>query len=321
MKSDHIYDRLLPEIRKKIPKNSELVSTLTNILFIEKEAVYRRLRNEVPFTFQEVVIISKQLDISLDNMIGINTNRKRPFLLQMPDFLTPQEIDYKMIEELTVYLNAIKLETDTEMGTISSILPESMYCGFKNITQYYLFKWHYHYTNNTPSKAYHDIIAPEKVSESFRHFFDRSKNMKKTYFILDSQTFQYLVNDIKYFNSIRLIKKEDIANIKQDLERFLDYMEKIATTGKYEETGNQVLFYISDINIDTGYSYIQSHNNRASLIWTFLLDSAVSFDEKTFTKMKTWFKSMTRTSTLISVSGEKPRILFFEKQRKIISEL
>ncbi|MCC8096197.1 MAG: hypothetical protein LIP05_13080, partial [Tannerellaceae bacterium] len=70
MKTDILYDNFLQTLKEKIPQKAVLANTLAQILSIEKEAVYRRLRREVLFTFSEVAIISHYLGISIDFIVG-----------------------------------------------------------------------------------------------------------------------------------------------------------------------------------------------------------------------------------------------------------
>ena len=72
MKDVSLYESFLAELRKKIPQGAKLTNTLVDMLYIEREAVYRRLRGEVPFTFMEVMTIAKELGISLDNLTEQN---------------------------------------------------------------------------------------------------------------------------------------------------------------------------------------------------------------------------------------------------------
>jgi hypothetical protein len=320
MKNNSVYDALLNEIRKKIPQNSKLVNKLVDILYIEKEAVYRRLRREVPFTFQEIITISKQLGISLDCIMEIDTHKKRSFQLKLIEYMNPHEIDYLMIQDYVNIIQNSKNKAATETGVISNILPQTLYSGFKLISKFYIFKWHYHYDYNQ-IKPFHEMIVPERISNLFADNYIESKNILDTSYILDSQIIQNLINDIKYFSSIRLIKKDDIALIKEELIRFIDYLETIATDGYFKETKNKVQIYISNINIDTNYTYLDTPNYKLSMIWTFILTSTISMDIKTFNIIKNWFWSIIRNSTLITITGEKERILFFETQRKIIEEL
>jgi hypothetical protein len=320
MKNNHVYDTLLDEIRKKIPQNSKLVNKLVDILYIEKEAIYRRLRREVPFTFQEIVTISKSLGISLDYILDIDTQKNRIFQLKLIEYMNPQEIDYSMIQDYVNIIQSSKNENSTETGVVSNILPQTLYTGYKLISKFYIFKWHYHY-NYSPVKPFHETIVPERISNLLEANYIESKNIRNTYYILDSQIIKNLINDIRYFNSIRLIKNDDIALIKEELIQFVNYLETIATSGYFQETKNKVQIYISSINIDTNYTFLDTQNYKLSMIWTFILTFNISMDKKTFNTIKNWFWSIVRNSSIITVTGEKERILFFETQRKIIEEL
>jgi hypothetical protein len=56
-----------------IPKSIKPRDYLMKKLSISKESAYRRMRNKVPFTFEEVVTISLDLGFSLDEIAGKNT--------------------------------------------------------------------------------------------------------------------------------------------------------------------------------------------------------------------------------------------------------
>jgi hypothetical protein len=129
------------------------------------------------------------------------------------------------------------------------------------------------------------------------------------------------VADVKYYASIQLLNKEDVSLIKNDLFRFLEKIERIAVTGKHEETGNQVALFISDISFDASYSCLQSKNIRMSMVRTFVVNATVALDNEVFNEMAHWIHSMQRMSTLISVSGGKVRAQFFDTQRQLIDTL
>ena len=72
MITNELNTGLIEAIKEKIPANSNLANVLIDILFIGREAVYRRLRGEVPFTLTEAAIISRKLGVSLDKIVGIS---------------------------------------------------------------------------------------------------------------------------------------------------------------------------------------------------------------------------------------------------------
>ena len=322
MKYEVLYQNLLIQLRNRIRQNSELVTKLVDLLSIERMAVYRRLRQEVPFTFEEIVAIVKEFNISLDSMLGVDARTTLPFRFQYHENEIPVEIDYLLLEE---YLQAIKdLSSDSEgeISSVANLLPQLFYTGFKYIYNFYYFKWRYYTIPSHQTKSYHEIILPDRLIQIVDDIFNNSKNVKNNYFILDNCIFQNFVSDVAYFNSIRLIRDEDIIRIKDELFRFLDYMEIIAINGYADKPSNKVFIYISDTSIDTSYTCIDSKSSsRFVLIWSFIFNSILSFEEGTFTMMKNRIRSIIRTSTLLSVTGEKQRTQYFDTQRKIIEQL
>ena len=62
---------LIEAVKEKLPLKENLANLLIDTLYIGKEAIYRRLRGEVPFTLEEAALISRKLGVSLDNVIGV----------------------------------------------------------------------------------------------------------------------------------------------------------------------------------------------------------------------------------------------------------
>ena len=52
---------LIEAMKEKLPLKGKLADMLMDTLYIGKEAVYRRLRGEVPFTLQEAALVSRKL--------------------------------------------------------------------------------------------------------------------------------------------------------------------------------------------------------------------------------------------------------------------
>ena len=63
MTKNYIVKELINEMKERIPPGQNLANYLTDTLYMGKEAVYRRLRGEVAFTFDEIAVISHNLGI------------------------------------------------------------------------------------------------------------------------------------------------------------------------------------------------------------------------------------------------------------------
>lgn len=115
--------------------------------------------------------------------------------------------------------------------------------------------------------------------------------------------FRYLTNDIRYFIDSHLITDENVRNLREELLELVDELEHIATVGAFE-TGREVQFYVSNINFEATYSYVESQQHCLSLIRVFAINSITSIDPEVFKQVKEWIQSLKKFSTLISHSGE-----------------
>jgi len=321
MRREDLHRYLLQTLNKKIPEQTELVKTLMEILFMEKGAVYRRLRGEVSFTFLEIVNIAEKLDISLNNFIYTDPVQANRLELNIIEYTDMNEMDYKQWEDYISLIHSAKNDPQSELAESSNVLPITIHTKFDSLTKYYLFKYFYLLHESEGRVSFSNIVIPERLQGIYRSYLNEVKNFAHTIYIWDYLIFQYLATDIRFFSDIKLISNDDIREIKKDLLALLDYIEEIATYGCFKETGNPVSFYISDINFDADYSYVQINNFCMTHVRTFILNSVASTDHSSFRKIKGWIHSLKKSSTLISQSGAAYRTEFFEKQRRIISEM
>lgn len=321
MSKDLIHEKFVGAIREKIPHKATLTNTLVDLLRLEKEAVYRRMRGDVAFSFAEIALISHKLGISLDNLVGAHSAKSRPYQLSLVEYVEPIEDDYKMWGLYNERLQEAREDPTSCSVECMNVLPSIFLLDYEYITRFYLFKWYNQYGHSDKTAHFRDIETAEKLQAVQRVTAIESRHVRKTVHVWDPLIFQYIVNDILYYSSIRLIDPEDVRKLKQELIHFLNYMETLASRGTYSETGNPIQIYVSNINFDASYSYLETKKMRISMIRAFILNSVVSLDEKAYEIFHNWMQALLKSSTMISVSGEKQRILFFEKQRMIIGSL
>ncbi len=320
MKKDKINEKLLHIIREKVPQGTTVASVLMDILSMSKEAVYRRLRGEVPFTFDEAAVIATHMGISLDNIVGSDIVNIVPFQLKQVEYSNPKEFDYVQLEHFISFLHATRGDSFRELGASYNLFPHVLYTGCDYLSKYYIFRWMYQSNGIKGIKSIEDIEITPRLADIQKRYMEESMYINNTFYIWDSLVFQYLVNEIKFFSSIRYITKEDTLAMREDLLKFVSRLERLAAKGQFE-TGKKIQFYLSPINLDTTYSYLQTQDYSISQIKVFSLNTIASFDINTFDKLKSWIQSLRRLSTLISESNEIQRVQFFKKQREIINTI
>jgi hypothetical protein len=320
MENEIWYDHFIQLLYEKYPKKSQLVQALKDMLFIEREAAYRRLTKSVPFSFHEIVKLASTWNISLDRITSIHAG-KVLFQMQQMNYLDPSEDELKLLQQVVQGINYLKDSPDVEFMDICNKLPRQLLGGFEYLNQFYLFKWKYQYGNENEVPLFSQIIISEQKRQLTADYYQAIKRVPNTNFIWDSMIFNYLINDIRYFHSIYLITDEDKKLLKKDLYALLDYLLEVANKGCYPETQNKVNLYISQLNVDTNYSYVFTPEANICFVHVFEKFEIHTFEPEMVANFRSWMLLKKRTSTQISEVDEKSRIDFFTKQRQLVDKL
>ena len=305
-------------IKAALPPKTNLSNTLMDILKIGKEAVYRRLRGEVPFTFAEAIMISEALSISLDHLSAVNADNRALFNMYVLDYEDPFEAYYRTMMDFMEYCAMVKDDPSAEWYTASNTIPHAFYMDHDSLLKFMLYKWSYQ--QNGSVKYYGELEAPEKICAIRREYIRVTRSPASSFFIWDEMMFLALVNDLRYFYDLNLITDQEKEQLKADFLLLVDRLEELASTGMHEN-GNRVYFYISNINFEATYSYLCTDTFKLSILRLYAINSIYTTDGNIFEYQKHWIQSLRKYSTLISVSGERQRVLFFEKQRAFINTL
>ena len=112
----------------------------------------------------------------------------------------------------------------------------------------------------------------------------------------------------------------DLIHLKNELELLLHELEQISAKGEFSN-GNKVAIYLSNIDFEATYSYIEKKDFQISLLRVYSINSMDSQSPRICGIQKDWIQSLKRHSTLISESGESQRITFLEQQKSFIDTL
>ena len=319
MITNELNTGLVNAVKEKLPSKDNLANALMDILYIGKEAIYRRLRGEVPFTLAEAAVISRKLGISLDKMIGVSFRDNAVFDMNIVSSEKPFEAYYSILEKQVDLFRSVKEDETSEIGTSSNSIPQTLSLKYNMLSKFRLFKWMYQ-NENIKCKHFEEMEIPQKMVEKQKEYSDLVSHIHSVDYIWDNMIFSHLVNDIQYFCSIHLITDEDKDMLKEELFLLIDEMEELSARGK-SKAGNDVKIYISNINFEATYSYLDTSSTQLSLIRIYSINSITTQDQEMFRGLKEWIQSLKKFSTLISESGEMQRIQFFKQQREIISTL
>ena len=320
MQNEKWNDCFIKALYERFPQKSQLMKELSDLLHIEREAVYRRLRQDVIFSMQEVVKISVAWNISLDRITGIHSGLV-PFFMQPVNYLEPSEQELKFLRHIIHSVDLLKDIPDTEFRNICNKLPRQLLAGFDQLNKFHLFRWMYKYGNAKYVVPFSQVNISEEKIRLDAEYYRAIKNVPKSVFLFDENLFDYLVYDIRYFHSIKMITCEEKDHIKKDLFALLNYLKEVARYGSYPETNSEVHLYISRLCIDTNYSYVFTKQANICFVHVFDKFEIYTYEPDMVANFRIWMQLKQRSSIQISGVDEKSQIEYFEKQHRTVDTL
>lgn len=306
-------------IYDKIPTDINIVKVIMDVLNISKEAAYRRLRGDVPFSFIEVATLARKLSISIDNFTGTHAHDKILFQLINVAYKDTTEYDYMMVKQFIEAVKFINNDEKSEFMYASNMFPQFIFAKYYHLAKFHSFKWGYQNLPNI-TKPYFEMDYPTEFFEMSVKTVEELTYLNNTCYVLDKRVFEAMVNDIKYFHSINYLNDENVKDIKAELLNMLDDFEILLTKGTFN-TNNKIQVYLSDINFETTHCYLMGNSFNLSMISIFGLHYVTSLDERALVTIKKWIQSLKKSSILISEGGQIERTQFLNKQRNFFNSL
>jgi len=314
------YDDFIEILHKKFPKKTQLTQSLMQILGIERESVYRRLRKEANFSSHEIIKIASEWNISLDEITGANSEQVA-FHLKQINYLIPSDEEVSFLRSIIQSINLFRDFPDTEFMDINNRLPRQLIAGYEYLNKYYLFKWKYQYGTESVCSSFSQIPVSDEKIRVTNEYYQAIKQVPNTVFIWDRMLFNYLVNDIRYFYSIYLITDKEKRLLKKDLQHLLDYMFEVADKGYYPETQNKVNLYISPLNVDTNYNYTFTPAANICFVHAFEKFEVYTYHSEMVSNLMSWMQFQKNRAIPISKVDEKSRIEYFMQQKQLVNNL
>ena len=315
-----LHENLLTAIRERLPGKANMANYLSEILILGRESVYRRLRGEIPFTFDEIVRLSLHLGFSLDNIVGSKKSENALFNIHML-----QNSDYN-----DIYMNKM-LEYGRlfrEMGDMpnaqariaANTLPYFLHIPYKNLSRFRIYKWLYQNQKVGPHEMFADFSLSEQILQTHETFYADTQEINDITLIMDDNVFWSAAKDVAYFQKRGLLTVEDSRLLQSELLDMIDRMEQMATTG-VNASGATVHLYACAVDLEASYLHFEYGENQFSQVRIFALSAIDSFNEGLCHIQKQWIESLKRYSVLISESGEMQRFEYLNKQREYIHKI
>jgi len=312
---------LIAKVKDEIPSNIRLVDYLMNSLSLSRESTYRRIRNQVSFTFDEVVKLASENNFSIDELVK-NENKAYSLNLYHNTLEHLQEMFFDMMHvygEISVKLHKSKLSE-----SINAI-------GYMNLSFVlhtdYLFRFMYYnlmhqFYGIPPAMSFSEFkIDPEIITLKNKYihkvrFYPSCINT----IIFDQFTFLTSVRKINYYYRTGLISKEELLAIADEFHTIINLLQELAKKGMDAE-GNKYFIYLSLLHVESNSGHIRLDDDLEVLVG---LNNVYDLRIKTpvvCRMIEIWLNSLKRDSTLISGCSEWLQVKYFNKQHEYINNI
>jgi len=314
-----LNEKLVSLVNRYIPSNIKLVPYLMDKLQLSKEPVYRRIKGEVAFTFEEVYTLATELEFSLDE-VSVQSRKRSFFTLPVSDECGPQD---SYLNTLTDYFEFIKEQYNTENAysviALNTILPIYV-TPYEGISRFMYFKW-LHLTNSLPvGHTFSSFILSPEIINVCKKINYYAKFLPGSTFLVDEGVYLSVIKDIQYYYKRKLISDADIKLLKEELQDFVKISEKIVT-GKLADSGVRYFLNISAVNIKSNTSYSDFNGKLSAHIWVYPVNAISIKDPDACKWHKDWVDSLIKYSVLINESNDMFRIEFFKRQYEYIDNM
>jgi hypothetical protein len=308
--------------RGLLPEGMSMVGFLSKTLGLSRGTAYRRIRGDIPFSVEEIYLIAQQVGVSMDFLVGVENRNFNRFELSLLRFGYGEQDSAgrsRIAGRFEEILGCVLAEGPSRFELSYNLFPQVPAHSYYSLSRYFSLKWQFRVRGHG-QVSYKEINYPRSLFEAHRANSLATQLFTQTSYIWDFTIVETLVREIRYFADMKVLDAEDVQILKGELFEFLDFVEELTLRGAFPN-GNRVNIYISSVNSDAAYGYMESPCLRICFIGVFDLQYVLSTDRQAFEITKSKIFSLRRDATLITRSNEIFRVSFFDRQRSLVDSL
>jgi len=311
---DNLRNKIATKILSNIPPRAKAIDYLMETLKISKESVYRRIRGDISFTFEEIAKLSVDLEFSIDEIIGKDTHSRVYFDLHINNDQDPSDIFVTMFEQHFHIIFEVPYGKGVDSTMIVNHIPPGFIIFFNHLFKFSYYRWMHQHQGSSLKYFYSDIVLPEKLIYLQQKAIENLKKFQNNTYIFDSNIFQNLILEVQYYYKRKLINENEFFLIRDDLLGLIDLVESIAQTGYYGSE-SKYNFYLSSLNIESSSRFIKYDDQVKSQFFINAIEPLTITNLNLCMIHKKWLDSMRKYATLITQSNEILQVKYFYKQR------
>lgn len=323
-KQPDIQQRLLDTIKQKLPKGEKLAQVMMDTLHLSQDAVYRRMRGEVPLTIFETKTLCEKYEISFDDF---GTYRKGQVTFSY-NSLTAIELNFETyLTGLRDGMRQIKNLENPELFMSINDTPIFQLFNLPHLTRFKFFFW---------AKTYLKIPAyvnqkfkREKIDKRVLQIGIEAHNLYNsitTHEVYSHETLRGTLRQIQYYFEADLFEDPTYAlELLDNLEQLNKHMQAQAEIGRKfargnepVNSGNEFHMYFNETFISDNTYLIKWKEGKAIYFSHNIINYLLTTDPFYTNEAEFMLENLFANSSPISVVNAKDRSRFFSSIDKSI---
>lgn len=318
-----IQSEFFQTLRTCIPASANLSEQVAETLKVSMDSAYRRIRGEILLDIEELSILSKKFNLSLDKVFSIQSNS---ILFQGRLHTYHEDAFMNWMEDVLAQLTMVNSFSRKHVYFLVKDMPPFHHYYHPLLAGFKFFFW-------MKSILYYESLKNEKFSPETNQFsvyqeitqkILRVYNRVPTSEIWNEEGLNTTLRQIEVYHEMGLISSPKITlELYHCVLEVIDHLEKMAESGKKSILGQtptsesaEYRFYSNEIVLGDNTFMAEIGDNKVTYLNHSVLYFVGSVDKKFNDSMFRNLDNLMQKSTLISGTGEKERKQFFNKLRK-----
>jgi transcriptional regulator with XRE-family HTH domain len=315
---------IIDTVLSKIPPYISPINYLASALNLSKESIYRRIRDEVPFTLQDIYILATDLSISLDEIIHSSKEKNLNSKLSLFEYRSNSIFDPEQLffEIFSMYDNSLAnlVYKETEVIIAVNHLMIFSTIHLDHLFRFYYYKWVQQFHLMPLKFRLSDIEIPEKISILRDNIKSNGVFVGNNIYILDQNFIKNTLLEVQYYYKRKLISDEELLLIQQDFSSFVDMLEGMVKE-KIKSPNFNSQIYIPSFRIESSGLYARYGDQEECHFWIYSGTHIASKDREVCKTYKAWLVSFKKYSSLITGCNEPLQTAFLDQQRSYVDNI
>jgi len=316
-----IQQELFRVVKTKIPEHLSAADEIARILAISADSAYRRMRGEKPVTLDEVSKICVHYQISLDQLMNIQTNA----FVFFGKNVNPKNFSFnEYLGTMLEYMKLMQNFKSREIYYLCKDIPVFHHYHSRDLAAFKYYFWmktllHFPEFNN---RKFSLDDYPENTFQLGRKNLSLYNQMS-CFELWNYESLNSTLRQIEFYHDGNFfVSDAEAFRVYTALENFIDHLEKQAELGfsfdstdpTMKPTGTFKMYFNEVVTLDNSIMAVLDGAKIAYVthsVFNFMMTRDPQFCDHTYDTVQ----RLMRKSTLISSVSEKERLRFFNRLR------